>query len=367
VTVDRHLTAATAAPALVAAGFAALAALTGNAWFVLLAGAGAGLVVASLATRHRLGDLRLCLTGPTRIAVGETATFQLQVHNRGQVSSRPILVTDETRGLPVVRVHVGPIPPGGLVAVDLVRTATSRGVSDGSTLRMESTAPLGMLATQSRGDYARRLVVHPAPVPPDRSVAVRGPDMDSVHPVPGVGLDLAGIREWRTGDDPRRVHWRSTARRGRLIVAERGTGPAPALSVVVVGPSGAPDWEPLVAAAASTARTAQADGRPVAVTAWTTTGPSPVLAGTPVELLDWWAGLETVLLPAPQDLVASRGGHPTATALVIVASAQLPPAWWERVQRAAAGSGLVLNRLTGAPPASGQTGPSTPSAGRWPA
>jgi hypothetical protein len=164
--------------------------------------------------------------------------------------------------------------------------------------------------------------------------------------VPGLGLDLAGIREWRTGDDPRRVHWRSTARRGRLVVAERGTGPAPALRVVVVGPSEAPDWEPLVATAAATARVAQIAGRPVSVTCWGTTGPSAIAAGTPVDLLDWWAALGTVLLPAPQDLVASQGGHPSADGLVVVASAYVTSAWWQLLQQNAAAAGLAVDRLT---------------------
>jgi uncharacterized protein DUF58 len=314
----RHLTAATAAPTVVGVGFAALATLTGNAWFVLLAGACAGLVIASLASRHRLDDLTICLTGPTRLAVGETGTHRLHVHNRGQVSSAPVTLTQEIRGLPV----------------------------ESTTIRLESSAPLGLLATVRQAVYAHRLIVHPPPVPPDLSIAARGPDEDSVHPVPGVGLDLAGIREWRSGDDPRRVHWRSTARRGRIVIAERGTGPAPALRVVVVGPSEAPDWEPLVAIAAASTRAAQLDRRAVAVTAWTPQGPSPVANGSPVDLLDWWAALESAVLPAPADLVVTRGGHPAAGSLVVVASGHVTPAWWEQVRTCAAGSGLEVSRVS---------------------
>lgn len=350
---DRHLTAATVAPTAVAVGMGALAVLTGNPWFVLLAGGCAGLIIASVATRHRLDELTVCLKGPSRLAVGETGTHRLHVHNRGQVGSAPVTVTLETHGLTVVRVHVGRIPPGGRASADLVRTATNRCVSERTTVRIESSAPLGLLATHRRQDYSSHLVVHPAPVTPDPSTVVQGPGAESVDPVPGVGLDLAGIREWRTGDDPRRIHWRSTARRGRVIVAERGTGPSPAMSLVVVGPSGAPDWEPLVATAAATARLAQLGGRPVAVTAWGPTGPSPVAAGSPGDLLDWWAGLEIVLLPAPQDLVASLGGHPPTAALVVVASAYVTTAWWDQLEASAGGAGLAVVRLTTPVPGGG--------------
>ncbi|MGZ4593576.1 MAG: hypothetical protein ACXV3C_06900 [Actinomycetes bacterium] len=343
---DRHLTAATVAPVVVALGFFSLAALTGDAWFVLLAGASAGLVVASLAAQHRLDELSLCLTGPTRVAVGESVTHRLHVHNRGQVTSVPVTLTQEARGLPAVRVHVGRIPPGGRATVDLVRTATSRGVAERTDVVLESSAPLGLLTTRRRQSYSSHLVVHPEPVPPDRTHAGAGPATDSPDPVPGNGLDLAGIREWRAGDDPRRVHWRSAARRGRLVVAERGTGRSPALSLVVVGPSEAPDWEELVAVAAATARAAQLAGRPVAVTAWTATGPSPVSAGAPVVLLDWWARLGTVWLPAPEHLVTTRGGHAGAGGLVVAASVHVTGAWWQQLRQAAAAGGLAVTGLS---------------------
>ena len=39
-------------------------------------------------------------------------------------------------------------------------------------------------------------------------------------PRSGAGSELFGVREYRTGDSLRRIHWRSSARRGQLVVRE---------------------------------------------------------------------------------------------------------------------------------------------------
>ncbi len=39
-------------------------------------------------------------------------------------------------------------------------------------------------------------------------------------PRAGSGTEILGVREYRPGDPLRRIHWRSTARRGELIVRE---------------------------------------------------------------------------------------------------------------------------------------------------
>ena len=50
---------------------------------------------------------------------------------------------------------------------------------------------------------------------------VLGVQADGGGPV-GPGLDVRGVREWRPGDAARHVHWRSTARTGRIAVLEYG-------------------------------------------------------------------------------------------------------------------------------------------------
>jgi uncharacterized protein (DUF58 family) len=343
---DSHLTAAIAGPVVGSAALGALSVLTGSAWLMLLAGAGVGLVAAALLLRPRLGDLTVSMTGPVRVAVGEPVTHRLHVHNRGGTSSPPVRLTHALRGLEDHSVYVVGLPPGGSADVDLARTALHRGVARGCEIRLDSSAPLGLLAVTRATTYHQPFVVHPAVVAPQRSASRQLGLEEAVDPVPGPGLDIAGVREWQHGDDPRRVHWRSTARRGRLIVAERGMGAATALSLAVVGPSEAPDWEGLVALAASTARAAQLEGRQVTVQAWNGRLASPATHGrSVVALLDWWAGLEAVALPWPAALVAAGSGDPTSREVMVVASAHVRPSWWQEVYARAGTARLAVARL----------------------
>jgi uncharacterized protein (DUF58 family) len=348
-TTERHLTAAVTGPVVVAAALGALAVLTGSSWLLLLAGGGLGLVAAALVLRPRLGDVTVAMTGPVRVAVGEPVTHRLRVHNSGQSSSPPLRLTHLLRGLEDHSVFVAGLAPRSSAEVDITRTALQRGAAEGCLIRLESSAPLGILAVTRATAYRQPFVVHPAVVAPDRSVAQQRGVEDAIDPVPGPGLDIAGVREWQLGDDPRRVHWRSTARRGRLIVAERGLGAATALSLAVVGPSEAPDWEDLVARAASTCRAAQLEGRQVTVRAWNGK-PGPATHGRSiVAMLDWWAELGTVALPWPAALVAAGSGDPKTRVVTVLATAHVRPAWWDELYARAAAAGLVVARLE-APP-----------------
>jgi len=61
----------------------------------------------------------------------------------------------------------------------------------------------------------------PAPVAPGRFCAAsRGNAMAGAASRAGTGTELFGVREYRPGDPLRRIHWRSSARHGELIVRE---------------------------------------------------------------------------------------------------------------------------------------------------
>jgi uncharacterized protein (DUF58 family) len=55
-------------------------------------------------------------------------------------------------------------------------------------------------------------------VPPARTQSAVGLRRSSAR---GEGLELAEVRPWIAGDQPRRLHWRATARRGAPYVADR--------------------------------------------------------------------------------------------------------------------------------------------------
>ncbi|PJJ69072.1 uncharacterized protein (DUF58 family) [Sediminihabitans luteus] len=160
-------------------------------------------VVPTPATRHRLATLD----------VSEQASRELCTERslRATVRREPSRLVVTYRLTPARRgVHaLGPALAARTDAFGLVRT----------------TRPLGGLAS---------VVVRPRTTPlgtTRHTSAEAGATVSSGAAIASWEDSL--VREYVTGDDPRRVHWRSVARRGRLMVrAEEGSGLPP--SVVVL-------------------------------------------------------------------------------------------------------------------------------------
>ncbi|GAC1546438.1 MAG: hypothetical protein NVS2B9_13550 [Myxococcales bacterium] len=89
-------------------------------------------------------------------------------------------------------------------------------------LEVATRAPFGLFEKSRPVDAADELIVYPRRVPV-RSGAPRGAGREGEHPQPrpGNGLEVHGLRDHRPGDDARSLHWRSSARAGKLISVER--------------------------------------------------------------------------------------------------------------------------------------------------
>jgi uncharacterized protein (DUF58 family) len=321
-----------------------LTVLTGNVWYTLLAGASLGLLVAAVVWRPRLDGLELCLSGTGRAAVGERVVHSVHVHNRSGRQSPALDLRVVMRGLADLTAYVEPLDPGSRAVLELSRFALSRGVTDTVQVSMGAATGLGIMCAHLRSDYRRHLVIHP------RRVDVGPLDHQSTRDeqadlVPGPGMDIAGVREWRPGDASGSVHWRSTARRGTLVVRERAVASTRQVVVALACSSDAPDWEDVLAAAAAACQVAQLAGQRLNLWVWEG---AEALAAPPVHsvaaLLDWWAGLNESCLPGAGTF--ARAVSSTGSADVhVAASASTPDAWWSEVRQGALRTGTSMQRL----------------------
>jgi uncharacterized protein (DUF58 family) len=142
------------------------------------------------------------------------------------------------------------------------------------------------------------------------------PALESTLARAGQGGEFLGVREYRPGDPRRFVHWRSTARAGRLVVKEFAQEQQPALTLALdlraAGRVGGDDDNPLelgIKAAASLARHALQRGIPVRLAANSHRWPAPRGA------LGWWP------LMAYLARVEAEGEEPLAPALRQVSGA----------------------------------------------
>lgn len=115
------------------------------------------------------------------------------------------------------------------VAAGLRRTVTlegdaplRRGARASGAVRIELSDPFGLVRVVCAGDVPADGVALPA-APPLRRGATEAtwavvPDGEATRS--GDGTETMGVREYRTGDPIRGVHWRSTARRRELVVRD---------------------------------------------------------------------------------------------------------------------------------------------------
>jgi uncharacterized protein (DUF58 family) len=172
-------------------------------------------------TRYRLSSGRR-LWSP-RTAAGQESAVTLRLDNISRLPTGLLLVEDR---VPYVlgsrpRFVLDRVEPRGRREVTYTVRSDVRGRYQLGPLSIRLTDPFGMCELTRSFSSRDTLVVTP-PVQELPLVPLTGEWTGSgesrSRSLASAGEDDAGTREYRQGDDLRRVHWRSTARRGELMV-----------------------------------------------------------------------------------------------------------------------------------------------------
>ena len=225
---------------------------------------------------------------PYRVPVGEAARVEMAVLNRSRSPWRsPILrISDSVTGADDVRLSVAPLA-GGRGAKGAYRLpAPRRGVIEIGPMRIDDLDPFGLARRSHRVPNRVRLVVHPPiealPVAPLRTGDEPLVGEQYQQSSPGSSSDeIDGLRPYVDGDDPRRIHWSSTARCDELIVRQYRPPHDVCLTVIIdTRPPGHLEWaqDATTSVAASVAEATLAAGDAVRVRTTDGRG-TPVLAG----------------------------------------------------------------------------------------
>jgi uncharacterized protein (DUF58 family) len=205
---------------------------------------------------------------PTRVAAGAPATVDLEIRNRSSQTGSPVLTLRDpfdARGRSA-QLLVAPLDPGQTETCSYELPATGRGVYTIGPLTLQVEDPFGLARRQREVTPAASLVVHPAAELLRRPVSAGGGDRRGTGTVPVRGTDndeFSTLREYRPGDDLRRVHWASSARTETLLVREDQKEHRGRVVVVVDLRAGiwtAPALEVALGAAASITEDAIASG-----------------------------------------------------------------------------------------------------------
>jgi len=240
---------------------------SGNPWLLFLACAsGAPLLVGWLA-RPRLDALAVRWRGPHRAMVGELVEHHFEVQNTGRRPTPVTTLVHQVHGYPPATILVPALAPGGTADVALPRRPQLRTVSHRHHLTASTAAPFGFVEHRRVWHLDATVVIHPGPVEPDAVPHWAGAGDEPSGARARTGAHPHGVRQWRPGDDRRHVHWRATARHGRLVVVEPEQTVSRRLALVIVGDAGHLPWESVVSRAAWTAVAAIRAGREVLLVA----------------------------------------------------------------------------------------------------
>jgi uncharacterized protein (DUF58 family) len=113
-------------------------------------------------------------------------------------------------------------------------TGNRRGLFAFAPLRLHSNGPFGFFSTRRTPDVPSEILIYPYYHPLNRLRLLETRELAERQTARvGVGTQVVGAREYRAGDSLRQVHWRSTARTGKLVVKEFAEEDQPSLSVVL--------------------------------------------------------------------------------------------------------------------------------------
>ncbi|MEU4224522.1 DUF58 domain-containing protein [Nonomuraea sp. NPDC026600] len=179
----------------------------------------AAMVVAR--TRYRLSCARRL--DPARAEVGGEATVTLRLENVTRLPTGLLLIEDTVPYALGVRPRfvLDRVESRGVREIDYRVRSDLRGRYTIGPLSVRITDPFGLVELTRGFTISDTLVVTPQVValPHVRlSGEWTGGGDSRTRSVAAAGDDDVAPREYRQGDDLRRVHWRSTARRGELMV-----------------------------------------------------------------------------------------------------------------------------------------------------
>ena len=164
---------------------------------------------------------------PTLVREGDQALVRTAVTNTGRWSVFNPTIEDEVVKLGSARFAAARIKPQATTTGTYQILCRPRGIYQVGPTRLTLSDPLRFAQKTVEMGESDRLVVYPTIEPLDDFPVVRGrdPSMHAARPEFSHrgGEDFYTLREYRTGDDLRRVHWPSSAKRDELMIRQLET------------------------------------------------------------------------------------------------------------------------------------------------
>ena len=194
--------------------------------------AGGAVAILSIAYVRFRQPLRVAARSirPQRVHVGHDCQVHIQLANSRRLRSPVLHLTDShsfstesaTDHFQAPDLLAAPIPGGDELTVVYKLPTVKRGRLEAGPMIVKLADPLGLSVRRFEMGEPAEALVYPAVLPIKPPPRLPGSTFDAVRrsPMAQSGDELYGLRPFQTGDDPRRIHWRSSAHHDELIVRQ---------------------------------------------------------------------------------------------------------------------------------------------------
>jgi len=193
-----------------------------NLLFLVLGLLLASIIVSGILSEQSLKGVSVERRLPSVATAGQPALVGLLARNGKRRAPSFSLEVREARG--DVRGHgfLVLLPARQYAEVAYQFVPQRRGLHRFAQIELATCAPFGFFEKSRPMDAEAELVVFPREVSP-APVEARSPGREGDRPEDrvGIGLEVQSLRDHRAGEDARSIHWRSSARAGRLIGIDR--------------------------------------------------------------------------------------------------------------------------------------------------
>jgi uncharacterized protein (DUF58 family) len=161
---------------------------------------------------------------PPRVHAGTPSRVELRVRNDGRRRTPVVSIRDAVTGTRGATLLIGPLAPGATASAAYRLPTERRGIVEVGPLAIVVRDPFGLTRLELTASGVTELTVLPRieRVTPIPQTTGNDPLSGADHPnaLGRTGEDFYALRPYVVGDDLRRVHWPSTARRDDLMVRQ---------------------------------------------------------------------------------------------------------------------------------------------------
>jgi uncharacterized protein (DUF58 family) len=193
------------------------------------------IIVSGVLSEQSMRRLRFTAVLPDEVFAGRGVPLGVCLGNRKRWRTSYSLTVEVVGQAGSPSAYVPRLPPGDEQIVTWPAAFAARGRRSFPALRLSTRFPFGLFVKAGQVAIDADVIVFPEvrPIDPDarRQLAAGGASIRRR----GRGTDLYNLRDYHPGDEPRLVHWPSSAKTGGLVVRELEADTAADVRIVLDG------------------------------------------------------------------------------------------------------------------------------------